>query len=103
MKNRKNLTQLAHTLAAELNMDPTSTKVVLDCFLRQIKKELRSGSTVTLSGFGSFRGYFKSARRVRNPRIAEGPQAFKQVAAKTVYRFRPGSGLKDDAGRMESE
>lgn len=91
---KKNLSQMAECLALELGIDPKSTRVVLKCFLQMVKGDLHNGVTVTLSGFGSFRPCQREARRVRNPRVASGPGAYKNVEAMIAYRFKPGTDLR---------
>ena len=97
MDKKVNLSDLTKVLALTLGLDPKTTKDVLDGFLEVVKEKLCKGVPVNLSGFGSFKIQHRKARRVRNPRIAHGPGAFKEVEAKTVYRFRPGIGLKQSA------
>lgn len=97
MKNKKNLSQVNEILARELKINPKDTKIVLDRFLQIVKDELHSGVGVTLTGFGAFKVQHRAPRRVRNPRISNGPGAFKNVEAMTVFRFRPGVELKPGA------
>ncbi len=101
MTNKKNLSQVAQSLALELNLDPKATRVVLKCFLDMVKNDLHNGVAVTLTGFGSFKAQHKDAGRVRNPRIASGPGAFKDVEARTTFRFKPGTDLKPGATLQE--
>ena len=97
MTQRKNMSQLLDALAFSLDLDRKTTKVVVSYFLELVKNELHSGGVVTLSGFGTFRPHRKEARRVRNPRVASGPGAYKEVEAKTVIRFKPGVDMKSIA------
>ncbi len=56
-----------------------------------IAKELRSGSKVQITGFGSFVARKRAARAGRDPRTG----GTIQIAAATVPAFKAGQGLKD--------
>jgi DNA-binding protein HU-beta len=56
-----------------------------------IAKELRSGSKVQITGFGSFVARKRAARAGRDPRTGNTIQ----IAAATVPAFKAGQGLKD--------
>ena len=71
-----------------------SKKMGSDClngFLEEIKKALKSGKSVVLTGFGTFTVSKRKARTGRNPQTG----ATIKIPAKTVPRFKPGKALKD--------
>jgi DNA-binding protein HU-beta len=63
----------------------------LDCVFTTITKALKTGDTVTLIGFGTFKVAQRKARRGRNPQTG----AVINISAKRVPRFVPGKALKD--------
>ena len=89
MTQRKNMSQLLDALAFSLDLDRKTTKVVVSYFLELVKNELHSGGVVTLSGFGTFRPHRKEARRVRNPRVASGPGAYRRSRRKPSFGLNP--------------
>jgi len=96
-KARLGLDELALLLVDRLsdrNLTQKGNREILDTFLDLIEEGLKGGRTVVLPGFGSFRVKERKARRVRNPRVISGPGSFKEVGPSTVFRFKPGSGLK---------
>lgn len=63
----------------------------LNAILDGIKKSLKAGKDVVLTGFGTFTTSKRKARTGRNPQTG----AAIRIAAKTVPRFKAGKGLKD--------
>lgn len=63
----------------------------LNAILEEIKKDLKAGKDVVLTGFGTFTTSKRKARMGRNPQTG----AAIKIAAKTVPRFKAGKGLKD--------
>ena len=63
----------------------------LNAILEEIKKNLKAGKDVVLTGFGTFVVSHRKARTGRNPQTG----ATIQIAAKDVPRFKAGKGLKD--------
>jgi DNA-binding protein HU-beta len=82
---RMNKTQLVDVLAARLGDRRTAAGAV-DGLLETIVEAVRSGDTVSLTGFGVFTVRARAARLARNPRTGETVD----VPATTVPAFRPG-------------
>lgn len=82
-------------IAAIVNGNSMVTKAAaeraLDAVTSSIVKEVASGGTVTLVGFGTFKASARAARDGRNPKTGE---AIK-IAASTVPKFTPGKEFKD--------
>ena len=62
----------------------------LNAVLAAIERGLKTGSTVQLVGFGTFRVSKRSARMGRNPKTGEKIQ----IRASKTVRFSAGQGLK---------
>jgi DNA-binding protein HU-beta len=84
-----NKTQLVDVLAARLGDRRTAAGAV-DSLLETIVDAVRSGDSVSLSGFGVFTSRARAARVARNPRTGETVN----VAATTVPAFRPGAAFR---------
>lgn len=65
---------------------------VLESILGQITKTLRGGSTVTITGFGTFRVSKRAARTGVNPR---NPSEKIKIPAMRLPAFKAGKSLKD--------
>ena len=63
----------------------------LGTILDEIKKSLKQGKSVVLTGFGTFSVSKRKARMGRNPRTGK---ALK-IPARKVPRFKAGKGLKE--------
>jgi DNA-binding protein HU-beta len=87
-----NKAQLVEVIQRELGRDisKAAAERALDAVLAAIGKGLRTGDTVQLVGFGSFRVSKRAARMGRNPKTGE---QIPIPASKTV-RFSAGQGLK---------
>lgn len=71
-----------------------SKKCAGDCLntvLEEVKKNLKAGKEVVLTGFGTFSTSRRKARTGRNPQTG----ATIKIPAKTVPRFKAGKALKD--------
>ena len=66
-----------------------ATKAV-DAFLESVEEALKSGESVSFTGFGKFSPQQRNARTGVNPRTGERVQ----IAAATVPKFSAGSALK---------
>jgi len=62
----------------------------VDCVLETIKKAMKKGDKVTLSGFGSFSVVKRAARKGRNPRTGEEIK----IKASKIPKFSPAKELK---------
>ena len=47
------------------------TEAILDAFIRAVSDTLKSGQSIEIRGFGSFKVKKKNARKARNPRTGE--------------------------------
>ncbi len=63
----------------------------VDCVFSSITKAMKTGDTVTLVGFGTFKVVERKARKGRNPQTGE---EIKIKASKTA-KFTPGKSLKE--------
>ncbi|WP_219416311.1 HU family DNA-binding protein, partial [Pseudonocardia nigra] len=88
-----NKTQLVDALAARIGDRRTAASAV-DGLLETIVDTVRSGDSVSLTGFGVFEPRARAARRARNPRTGEAVE----VPATTVPAFRPGAGFRAAVG-----
>jgi DNA-binding protein HU-beta len=84
-----NKTQLIDALAARIGDRRTAANAV-DGLLSTIVDTVKSGESVSLTGFGVFESRARAARVGRNPRTGETVA----VPAATVPAFRPGTGFR---------
>ncbi|MFC1855477.1 HU family DNA-binding protein [Thermodesulfobacteriota bacterium] len=82
-------------LIAEISKDAELTKTeaekVVKSLIESIKKTLKKGDKVTLTGFGSFQISSRKARTGINPQTGEKIN----IKASKVPKFKPGQNLKD--------
>jgi DNA-binding protein HU-beta len=90
-----NKTQLVDALAERLG-DRRTAAAAVEGLLETIVEKVRSGETVTLTGFGVFESRARAARVARNPRTG----ATVEVPATTVPAFRPGTGFRTAVGTV---
>jgi DNA-binding protein HU-beta len=88
-----NKTQLVDALAERIG-DRRTAAAAVDGLLETVVETVRSGETVTLTGFGVFESRARAARTARNPRTGEAVA----VPATTVPAFRPGAGFRAAVG-----
>ena len=88
-----NKTQLVDALAERLG-DRRTAATAVDGLLETIVDTVRSGDSVSLTGFGVFEGRARAARTARNPRTGESVD----VPATTVPAFRPGASFRTAVG-----
>ena len=81
---------LVDVLARASGGSKRSAEQAMDAFLGAIRRSLRSGNRVTLSGFGTFVVTQRAARAGRNPRT--GAQI--KIPSARVPRFRPSRSLR---------
>ena len=92
-----NKSQLIDALAARLGDRRTAASAV-DGLLSTIVDTVKSGESVSLTGFGVFEARARAARVGRNPRTGQTVG----VPAATVPAFRPGIGFKAAVGAVSS-
>jgi DNA-binding protein HU-beta len=78
----------------ELERNRKEGAEILQAVFEIITESLRHERNVVVSGFGTFQTKHRKARRVRNPRVASGPGAFKGVPASTRFVWKAGTNLK---------
>jgi DNA-binding protein HU-beta len=88
-----NKTQLVDALADRLG-DRRTAAAAVEGLLETIVDRVRSGETVTLTGFGVFESRARAARTARNPRTGVAVD----VPATTVPAFRPGTAFRAAVG-----
>jgi DNA-binding protein HU-beta len=63
----------------------------VDCVLSSITKAMKTGDTVSLVGFGTFKVVERKARKGRNPQTGEEID----IKASKAPKFTPGKALKE--------
>ncbi len=86
--NRK---QLVDALAAKTGASKKDADAFVSAFQEVVVEALKSGDSVTLTGFGVFKVVERPARQARNPRTGQPID----VPARKVPQFKPGKGLKE--------
>ena len=81
---------LVGVLARASGGSKSSAEQAMDAFLEAIRRSLRRGDRVTLSGFGTFVVSQRAARAGRDPRTG----AEIRIPAARVPRFRPSRSLR---------
>ncbi|MEX2145278.1 MAG: HU family DNA-binding protein [Candidatus Spechtbacterales bacterium] len=83
--------QLLEAMAGKADMSKAEAGRALDAFTSAVTDVMKSGDSVTLTGFGTFGVSNRAARMGRNPQTG----AALQIPAMTVPKFKAGKGLKD--------
>lgn len=86
-----NKAQLIEKMAREARMSKSACKTALESFIRTVRKALKGGDTVSLTGFGTFSVIKRKERVGVNP--ATGQKM--KIAAKKVPKFKPGRALRE--------
>ncbi|HZL59939.1 MAG TPA: HU family DNA-binding protein [Stellaceae bacterium] len=86
-----NKQELVEAVATSASIKKSEAETVIDAVFETIAKQLKSGSEVRLTGFGTFVVSHRAATEGRNPRTGETIK----IAARKVPRFKAGKGLKD--------
>jgi len=84
-----NKAELVEGIAKEAKLSKADAEKVLNAFVNQATKALKSGGNVALVGFGRFSVAKRAARNGRNPQTGK---AIK-IAAKKVAKFKAGAEL----------
>lgn len=87
-----NKAKLIETIASQTGIHKKDVAKVLDRFEQTTMETLKSGSEVTLTGFGTFSARVRSARMGVNPR---NPKEKIQIPQVTVPKFKAGKNLKE--------
>jgi DNA-binding protein HU-beta len=86
-----NKSELVEALAASANMSKTDSAEVIDSLVDIITGALKSGGSVSISGFGTFSVSDRAARTGRNPQTG----AAIDIPAAKIPKFKAGKALKD--------
>lgn len=90
-----NKSDLVDALASSTGMTKADASRAIDALFAPedgvIAKELKKGTRVQITGFGTFEAKHRKARMGRNPRTGEQIK----IAATKTPGFRAGKGLKD--------
>ena len=82
---------LVEHMAICAGISKVSAQIALEAFLEATSKSLQNGNKVSLTGFGTWSVYERSARMGRNPKTNE-PLA---IPAKNTVKFKASSQLLD--------
>jgi len=83
--------QLLEAMAGKADMSKAEAGRALDALTGALTDVMKSGDSVTLTGFGTFGISNRAARQGRNPQTG----AALQIPAMRVPKFKAGKGLKD--------
>jgi DNA-binding protein HU-beta len=86
-----NKSELIEHIATQADLSKAAAGRALDALTGAVRTALKKGSSVTITGFGTFAVTKRAARTGRNPRTGA---AIKIKAAK-VPKFKPGKALRD--------
>ncbi len=86
-----NKTELIDKVAVSTDLSKAAATRAVEAVLDAITSSLRTGDSITLSGFGTFSVSNRSARTGRNPRTGEAIM----IAASKSPKFKAGKGLRD--------
>jgi DNA-binding protein HU-beta len=83
--------EFVDAVASKSNLTRRDASAAVDAFLDVVTDTLKSGDTITFTGFGKFSTAHRAAREGVNPR---NPGQKVHIAAATVPKFSAGSQLK---------
>ena len=83
--------EFTNQVAQKSGLSTRDAGKAVDAFLETIEKTLKSGDSISFTGFGKFSTSQRAARQGVNPRTGERVQ----IAASTVPKFSAGSALKN--------
>lgn len=84
--------EFVDAVATKAKLQKREAEAAVDAFLDTVSTTLKSGDSVTFTGFGKFSTSKRAAREGVNPRD---PSQKIQIKAATVPKFSAGSKLKD--------
>jgi nucleoid DNA-binding protein len=82
---------LVDAISKKNDLSKKDVETVIDSLVDEITMSIKSGSKVTLTGFGTFRVSARAAREGINPQT----KAKIQIPAMTVPKFTAGKALKE--------
>lgn len=83
--------ELALAINQKIGLNKRESKALVELFFAEIADLLAEGTTVKLSGFGTFSTRSKHERPGRNPKTGEDIA----ITARTIVTFKSGSKLRD--------
>ena len=83
--------ELIEAIAKDADITKAQAQAALDAFVGNVQKSLKSGSKVTLVGFGTFSASTRGERMGRNPQTGQPIR----IPARRVAKFSAGKALKD--------
>jgi DNA-binding protein HU-beta len=86
-----NKSELINHIAKHADISQAAAGRALEAVVSGIKESLKTGTEVTLVGFGTFSVSNRAARSGRNPRTGNTIE----IAAARVPKFKPGKALRD--------
>jgi DNA-binding protein HU-beta len=86
-----NKKDLVTEIAKSVDLTKTEAEKALNSLIESIKKSLKKGGKVSLTGFGTFEVSKRKARTGVNPQTGEKIN----IKASKVPKFKPGKSLKD--------
>ena len=86
-----NKTEFIEAVANAAGISKSAAQTAVDAGLETIRKELKKGNSVALTGFGTFGVSKRAARTGRNPQTG----AEIKIAARIAPTFTAGKTLKD--------
>lgn len=78
--------ELVEVVATETHLTKADCTRVVECMIDQVRKTVRKGEDVKLTGFGTFTRAKRKARTGRNPQTG----AEIKIPAAKVPKFKPG-------------
>ena len=86
-----NKTELIEHIARQASISKATAGKAVDALTSGVIAALAKGQSVGIVGFGTFKPAKRAARLGRNPKTGE----TMKIAAKTVPKFKAGSGFKE--------
>jgi nucleoid DNA-binding protein len=91
MAGNVNKDALVSEISVKTDLSKKDVETVIDSLVEAITRSIKSGSKVTLTGFGTFRVSKRAAREGINPQT----KAKIQIPAMSVPKFTAGKALKE--------
>lgn len=86
-----NITELTEQVASSRNISKNEARETIDAVLQAIVNAAKSGSEISLPGFGKFKVQERAAREGRNPATG----AIMKIPASRKLSFAPAKAVKD--------
>jgi DNA-binding protein HU-beta len=89
--NKVTKTALIAQIADKMQISQSQAEKFLNMFIETVTDNLKKGTEVTITGFGTFRKTNRKARKGVNPKTGESMN----IAASTSVSFKTGKTLKE--------